>query len=782
MGPPQESGVGRDRAPRHGDGVVSLVVAAVVSTAVIGWMMLWAWQMGGPVAVGYLGCPIPMLAAAVSCLRAGRSVLLTRPVRAFWRRFSHGCLLISAGSTAALIVVVLDPPPGPDPAPGLSLWAVGPMLAGLGMAVLAFGHLPLGDRSGVRWVQLALDGGAVALAGALFFWYLVLDLAPPGMPLATQIGAALVGVGSLVALVVIGKAAISPDSYIDVKALHLLALGPLVAVTAIVLLIATTGVARMAGAVLAIPLAGLVVSLAAYKQQTVARRPRPRQVQRVERSVYNALPYLAVSAAATLLVTVSARQMTWHQRAVVVGAVAIAALVVTRQLLGLHDNDRLLRSVRLQQARLEHQANHDPLTGLANRARFGATLAERLNAGQPASVLLIDVDDFRMVNDTLGHSVGDELLMEVAYRLRAFTGPEDLPARLGGDEFAVFVNAGRAEAAAERIMQGLSAPVTAGTHQLLVYASIGVATAQPGDGPDDVVRNADIAMYAAKDNGKASWARFEPWMRHDIVNHARLGGELHQAIRDGQLYLDYQPVFDLNDGRLVSAEALVRWRHPERGIISPGEFIPVAERTGLILPLGSWVLWQACRQVAKWEARFGPAALPAVGVNVAARQLRDPGFVAEVREALRVTGVRPEQLIIEVTETSVLEGPQVRATLQELSVMGLRLALDDFGTGQSSLSLVRAFPIDVLKLDKSFVDGIEEGDDRGRLAVAAAVAQLASTLGLGAVAEGIENRAQLERLRELGYQLGQGFHLARPMPAPEIAELLTRRAVTAIAT
>jgi EAL domain-containing protein (putative c-di-GMP-specific phosphodiesterase class I) len=299
-----------------------------------------------------------------------------------------------------------------------------------------------------------------------------------------------------------------------------------------------------------------------------------------------------------------------------------------------------------------------------------------------------------------------------------------------------------------------------------------VAAAGVGDTADEVLRNADIAMYAAKESGKAAWVWFEPRMRQDVVNHARLGSELHNAIIRHELFLLYQPVFDIVTGRLHGAEALVRWRHPVRGLVSPGDFIPVAERSGLIVALGSWVLREACEQLARWQREHGDGAIGAINVNVAARQLRESGFVDEVAAALSDTGLLPCNLILEVTESSVLDGRQVRETLQALHEMGVRLALDDFGTGQSSLSLLRAFPVDVLKLDKSFVDGIADGEDRGRLAVAAAVAQLAEYLQLSAVAEGIESEAQLIRLREMGYRLGQGFFMAKPLPADEAGNLM----------
>jgi diguanylate cyclase (GGDEF)-like protein len=405
---------------------------------------------------------------------------------------------------------------------------------------------------------------------------------------------------------------------------------------------------------------------------------------------------------------------------------------------------------------------------------FNAALAELLAAGEAVAVLLIDLDDFKTVNDTLGHAVGDEMLVAVADRLRLATDPGDLAARLGGDEFAVLVRGAdpaRADTVAMQILAGLAAPVTASGHQLLVQASIGVAAAGPGDGPNEMLRNADIAMYATKEGGKASWTRFAPEMRQEIVEHVRLGGQLHDALESGQLYLEYQPIVDLDTRRMIGAEALVRWRHPDQGVISPVQFIPVAERTGQIVPLGRWVLGEACRQLAAWRDEYGPAAPWTVGVNVAARQLREPGFAHDVASVLRDAGLAPHQLVIEVTESSVLNARQVLNTLHALHDLGVKLALDDFGTRQSSLGLLRAVPVDILKLDKSFVDGIEDGDDDERLAVAAAVAQMAAALRLDAVAEGIESAGQVRRLRLLGYRLGQGFHLARPLSAEGVAAL-----------
>lgn len=761
--------VGRRRAQRPAR-PGPLPLAAALGAVV--WVLVWLVMRDADDSMrgGYAAGLAAMAAAYLGCRRIGAMIVVARPIRGFWRLFSHAALSIGIGSA---MMIALS-----NNRPGISPFVAGPVLIGVLLLMLAFLQLPREKRSAQRWAQLFLDGATVAVAGTLIFWYVIFELAPPTTDRVTQHGAAVVGVGGLIALVVIGRAAMSPASVVDSVALRIVTVAPLTGVVVAVLLITGGETGRLWLAMLAVPVVGGSMTLAAYRQQLVLGRPGAAKPAG-GRSIYNALPLAAVIATAALVITVSARQLDADQRVVIIGAVLIAAFVVARQLLGLRANEKMLAGIRRQQAELEHLAMHDPLTGLANRARFGVVLGERLAGHLPATALLIDIDDFKMVNDTMGHAVGDQLLYEVAQRLRHHSAVTHLPARLGGDEFAVLLDTEepvQAEAAAARILAALAVPVKVGEHQLLANASIGVALAGPGDSADEVLRNADIAMYAAKAAGKASWARFEPRMRHEVVNHARLGSELHNAIIRHELYLDYQPVFDITSGRMAGAEALVRWHHPVRGTVPPADFIPVAERSGLIVPLGAWVLREACEQLSRWHAEYGAAAIQSINVNVAARQLRDSGFVDEVAAVLSDTRLGPGNLVLEVTESSVLDGRQVRDTLQALHEMGVRLALDDFGTGQSSLSLLRAFPVDVLKLDKSFVDGICEGEDRGRLAVAAAVAQLAEFLDLYAVAEGIESAEQMERLRGLGYRLGQGYHMARPLPPAEMAALMVRTA------
>ncbi|AEV83764.1 diguanylate cyclase [Actinoplanes sp. SE50] len=751
---------------RRRGGLAPAAVALTASVAVVLWLALGA----GNLYAGFTGGPIAMAAAAFACQRIAATVRLPPPVRSFWRQLQYAAFCLLAASVVTLFRSNNDT--------GLSPYVGLPMLVGILILMTAFLRLPFGTRTATGLVRALLDGATVAVASGLIFWYVVLDLAPAGTSLVARIVAAVIGVCGVLLLVVIGKAAAAPSSPVDPASLRVLTVAPVVAVTGTILLIAGSDRGRLILSVLAVPSVAVAMAVAAYLQ----RRARRTTTATAGRSLLSLLPFLAVTATAALVISVSAQQMSSRQRTVIIGAVLIAGFVVARQLLSLRENTIAMRGIRRQQAELERLALSDTLTGLPNRTRFAVALGDLIGEHRPASALLIDVDDFKMINDTLGPAAGDQLLFQVAERLRRHCLPGELPARLGGDEFAVLLpvdDPAEAEAAAARLLAGITEPFKVGDQQLLLHASVGIAIAATGETADEVQRNADIAMYAAKEAGKASWVRFEPRMRHDMVHHARLASELHNGIIRGELRLVYQPVFDLVTGRVAGAEALVRWQHPTRGFVSPADFIPVAERSGLIVPLGAWVLREACAQLARWRAQYGDDAIESINVNVAVRQLRETGFVDEVAAVLSEAGLTSRNLILEVTESSVVDGWQVRETLQALHEMGVMLALDDFGTGQSSLSLLRAFPVDVLKLDKSFVDGIADGADRGRLAVAAAVAQLAEYLQLKAVAEGIESAEQRDRLRDMGYRYGQGYHMAKPLPAEECGALMSAAPVPA---
>jgi diguanylate cyclase (GGDEF)-like protein len=389
---------------------------------------------------------------------------------------------------------------------------------------------------------------------------------------------------------------------------------------------------------------------------------------------------------------------------------------------------------------------------------------------QTVSVALIDLNDFKVVNDTLGHETGDVLLIEAARRLSTCVREQDTVARLGGDEFVVVldgIDRAGADAAAERIVATLTRPVVADGHELRIRASIGIADGRSGDEPSKLLRHADIAMYAAKRSG-GGYLHYEPSMAGTGVDDAHLGAELRKAIADNQFFLLYQPIVALDSGRLTGVEALVRWAHPFRGVLAPAEFLPLAERSGLIVPLGRWIIREACRQIAAWQAEHGETAPAVVNVNVSALELREPDFADDIAAALTETGVAPHQLVLEVTETAVFELGTSVTNLRALRHLGIRIALDDFGTGHSTLTLLQDCPVDELKLDRSFAQVAATAEPT----VAAAVIHLARALGLHVVAEGVETPQQADRLRVLGYEAAQGFYFARPMPAAQISEAL----------
>jgi diguanylate cyclase (GGDEF)-like protein len=446
--------------------------------------------------------------------------------------------------------------------------------------------------------------------------------------------------------------------------------------------------------------------------------------------------------------------------------------------------DRLEQAVTqlsVLQEQLHHQAYHDPLTSLANRALFTDKVREAIadRRGEVA-VLFIDLDDFKTINDSLGHSAGDELLVAAASRLRSCLRPEDLVARRGGDEFAVMVRDSHdAEAAAvnvaRRIMEAFVLPVGVGSESVAVYLSVGIAASRGGSDftAEELIRDADVAMYRAKTNGKGHFQVFHPSMGAAVLERHGLKEELRLAIERQELTLYFQPIVDLDTGRLVAEEALVRWEHPRRGLVGPSEFVPLAEETGLILSLGQYVLEEACQQACRWQARS--AADPslrgevAVHVNLSAVELRDPELVRRVRATLASAQLDPRSLVFEITETVLLDDTErVSATIGELRALGVRFALDDFGTGYSSLSYLHTLPFDMLKIAKSFVDGLARGGRESSFV--RMIIELARTLGVTVIAEGIESQEQVEALVALECDLGQGFHLGRPEPVrPELA-------------
>jgi diguanylate cyclase (GGDEF)-like protein/PAS domain S-box-containing protein len=420
---------------------------------------------------------------------------------------------------------------------------------------------------------------------------------------------------------------------------------------------------------------------------------------------------------------------------------------------------------------LEYHAFYDSLTGLANRALFrdrvNHALSQARRSSNSIAALFMDVDDFKIVNDTHGHAMGDALLTAIAGRLRSCLRTGDTISRLGGDEFAILLEESTDVApveVAERIMRALEEPFRIDGHELHVRASIGVAYANGQEGEaatEELLRNADVAMYVAKNQGKGRCEVYQPATHKTVMSRLQLRTDLQHALDNDEFVLHYQPLVTLESGHISGLEALVRWQHPERGLIPPLDFIPLAEESGLIIPIGRWVLRTACREARRLQLLYPQDPPLSMSVNLSAQQLQSPAIVAEVRQALAETGIDPSTLTLEITESAMMKNVDLSVLrLRELRDLRVRIAIDDFGAGYSSLGYIRQFPVDILKVDKSFIDRIDEGEKE--LALAAAIIDMAKVLNLRPVAEGVERQQQLERLLELGCDSAQGYYFAKP--------------------
>ena len=439
---------------------------------------------------------------------------------------------------------------------------------------------------------------------------------------------------------------------------------------------------------------------------------------------------------------------------------------------------------KLAQLQLAHQAVHDALTGLPNRVlvaeRLDQALARSSRTGCEVAVLFIDLDRFKLVNDSRGHAAGDELLVAVADRLRRVVRTGDTVARFGGDEFVVVCEdqtaAFEASLVAGRIIDALHEPVVIDGQEIFLSASIGIAVADGTGGSDSLLRDADSAMYRAKEKGRARCEFFDATMRTEAIAHLETQSALHRAIERDELRVFYQPVVDLDTGVVAGVEALVRWDHPQHGLVAPASFVPLAEETGLIVPIGAWVLAETMAQLAHWRERSWGAALTA-NVNLSARQLRQPDLIPALMEALLTNRLEPGALCLELTETTFMEDAGGhREMLAGIQGLGVGLAIDDFGTGYSSLTYLKRFPVSVLKIDQAFVRGL--GEDASDTAIVRSVIDLAHALGLVVVAEGVETSDQVAHLRELGCDLAQGYFFARPQPAADLERLLDAGTIT----
>lgn len=431
------------------------------------------------------------------------------------------------------------------------------------------------------------------------------------------------------------------------------------------------------------------------------------------------------------------------------------------------------------EAQLVQQAYHDSLTSLANRSLFRDrtvhALESRNRAGGDVAVVFIDLDDFKSVNDTMGHAAGDALLVQVSDRLLNATRGCDTVARLGGDEFAILLerlpSIEDALVVANRALAALTRPIIVEGREVYTPGSVGIAFAEPGDDADTLLRNADLAMYMAKRGGKGRYVVFESSMHSAALERMEMEADLRHAVAREELELRFQPIVNLESGEMMGIETLLRWRHPKRGLVAPLHFVPLAEETGMIVSIGRWVLMEACRQAAIWRAGSEKGRNLSVTVNVSARQVQDPSLPGDVAAALAMSGLPAHALILEITESVMMhDADAALERFTQLKALGVKLAIDDFGTGYSSLAYLKRFPVDILKIDKAFVEGVGEGADEGILTNA--IVSLGATLSLRTVAEGIEHAHQLERLQELGCDLGQGYLFSHPVRAERVSEIL----------
>jgi len=753
---------------RHGERLRPtpiLVAASVVVIIAVGVFLInlparrtgtaWAWT---PALVG-------AVLAALACRQAGAAAGLDRVAQRLWRQLALVCALLVVGLADDARRWSPGPEVGDQHSPALS--------AGYAPATLvllwALLRLPAGTRE--HKIRFVLDTVTVSITVATFAWYLTgRGLAGSDSPGRDAVPMLMLSVLGLIGALALIKVAMGGLGGLERGSIALLCAAATVC--------AVGGLVE--NAQLSVPGALLLVVFAADRQRRVAGIPLAEGARRP----LGYVRYVAIAATDVLLLLVS-RDAGGVTLVVAVAVVLLTAIVVARQIGALWENRRLLRRVddgalkldRYQQ-QLVHRTNHDQLTGLANRALFEQQTRAALAVADPAtggalSLALIDLDDFKAINDRLGHAVGDALLVVVAQRLRDCVRNDDVIARLGGDEFGLLLHGLRgsaATAALARISQALSRPVHALGYDLLVHASVGLAEVWPDASPQELLRRADVAMYAAKERGKGRHAVYDEQLEQDQTADAQLGAALRRALDNSEFSLVYQPIVALPAGTWTGLEALVRWHSPERGFVGPDTFIPIAERTGLIVPLGDWILRTALRQGVAWDQQYGSAAPREIGVNVSARQLREPGFADDVRRALAETGFDPERLVVEVTETAVFDGGVALDALHSLVGLGVKIALDDFGTGHSSLGLLRTCPTDTLKVDKSFVDGI--GGRSEEAVIATAMIQITDGLHLQAIAEGVETAEQAETLYRLGYRFAQGYHFSRPLSREQVGERL----------
>jgi diguanylate cyclase len=725
-----------------------------------GWQ-LFRWPPGHRELIGDVFFFPVDVAAIWGAVGASRRCVDRPRLRSAWRLVALAFAAYLAGDITWTVYELVGSRPYPSAADGFYLLFY-PMLL-WGLIRFSAGRLNVSER-----LRLGLDLAIVAIGGSTVVIYVVLGptLVQSGSDLLQTAISVAYPAGDMVLLVGLAAVLLRRPAASSVRALGFLAAGLLFFVTADLVYgyITLHSVYPGGDPVDSLYMVSVALFAVAGAAQSHAKPATNLATDPLRRRVSWA-PYIAVGTGFGLLI------IDHRDLSIVIIAVLLAALVSARQFVAHKD---LLRT----QERLSYQSLHDALTGLPNRLlvmdRAEQMLARARRAGKPVAVLYVDIDSFKHVNDSLGHAAGDEVLRVVSSRLAEVVREADTVGRLGGDEFVVLLedltlDAGP-ELVSERICQVLSQPIeverTSG-QTLSVTASVGIALGHQGSA-DELLRDADFALYEAKSAGKNRWIVFESNMQTAAQDRLELEMDLKGGLEAGQFFLLYQPTFDLESETITGVEALIRWRHPTRGVIAPDVFIPLAEQTGLIVPIGRWVLQTACQQAAAWHRQNRTLG---ISINVSARQLEDDNLVEEVARTLARTGVDPCTVTLEMTETTLMRDAEAAASrLRALKALGVRIAIDDFGTGYSSLAYLRQFPVDALKIDRSFISAIAASGDSK--ALIHTLVQLGKTLGLETLAEGIEEQFQLRQLQLEHCDSGQGFLFARPLQADAIDELL----------
>ncbi len=745
---------------------VTLIVLALLHAC---WNLLGLGSETARLVVGDLAFALfPLTSAALAGHRAHRT--RGRRDRAGWSLLAAGLLANGIGNSIwAYLELVAHAPTFPSAADACFVLTA-PLVA-LGLILVSGPRLAPRERT-----DLLLDTGLVLIAGLLIAWAFLFPVyqAAPDQSLLVRVLAAYMPLTALLAFAAAAFAFLRRPQPGRERMLHPLLAGAglywggqlLYSYTS---LLGTYATGHWVDVLL---ISGLALFGVAALQEVEAL-PAGAPTRAHDRPWARLLPYLAIAPVYSLLFLLLHHEGAGSGLYIVSGGLlAITALVALRQVLTARENLAFQR-------RLAHQAFHDPLTGLPNRVLFQDRLEHALARAArraPVAVLYLDLDRFKTINDSLGHEAGDALLVAVAERLQRCVRPEDTVTRLGGDEFAILLegvrDSGDAVRVAERVGGALGAAFTVGDHQMFVSTSVGIAyTGHDGATTGDLLRDADIAMYRAKAAGKARYQIFDLSMNAAATARLELETALRRGLERGEFEVHYQPKVTLASGRITGLEALVRWRHPEQGLVPPLHFIPLAEETGLIVPLGRWVLAEACRHLRAWQERY-PADPPlTICVNLSARQFLQPDLAEDVAAALRETGLPPTSLMLEITETVLMtDGIFAGGTLARLKGLGVQLAIDDFGTGYSSLAYLKRLPVDMLKIDKTFIAGL--GQDAGDTAIVQSIVTLARTLGLAVTAEGVETAEELRQLRALGCGQGQGYYFAKPLPGAMLDTLL----------